>query len=136
MIMDKQNRLSESQLLTTTDISDNVIDLGADSSKVQALVERAGELFCQVDVSLTGGTSLQVVVQVDDDVAFGSPTILYSTAVIVAADLVAGYQFRVAQLPVHISERYLSFNYVISGTFSAGSVVAGIVLDKQTNGMD
>lgn len=136
MIMDKQNLLSDSQLLTTTAASTNVIDLGADSSKIQALVERAGELFAQVDVALTGGTSVAIAVQVDDDVAFGSPTVLYTTAAIAAATLIAGYQFRVAQLPAHISERYLRFSYVIVGTFTAGSVMAGIALDKQTNGMD
>lgn len=135
MIMDYQNLLSDSQPLTTTAVSANIIDLGADDVAVQAFVERAGKLFCQVDVALATGTSLAVEVQVDDDVAFGSPTTLLITGVIAQADLVAGFQFPLGELPAHISERYLRFNYVIIGAFDAGSVVAGIVLDTQSNGV-
>lgn len=135
MILDKENLLSDSQAITVTAGSENVIDMGADSDRIQEFVEKAGELFCQVDADFAGGDDLQVVVQTDDDVAFGSATTVYSTAAIPVADLVAGYQFRLAQLPPHTSERYLRFNYVVTGAgLSGGSVVAGVVLDKQTNG--
>lgn len=134
MILDKQNLLSDAQALTTSAASTNVIDLGADDASIQAFVERAGEIFCQVGVALETGTSVAVAVQVDDDVAFGSATTLYTTAAIATASLVEGYKFTLGKFPAHISERYMRLYYTIVGTFDAGSVDAGIVLDEQTNG--
>lgn len=133
MILDYENTFSDAQELTTTAASSNVIDLGADSSRVQAFVERTFEIFCQVGVALETGTSVAVSVQVDDDVAFGSATTLYTTAAIATASLVAGYKFTIPTLPAHTSERYMRLYYTIVGTYDAGSVDAGVVLEKQTN---
>ena len=136
MLLDKENLFSDSQLLTTTAPSTNLIDMGDDDAKIQSFVERESDIIVTVDVALTGGTSVQVQVEVDDDVAFGSPTLLFQSGVVLAASLVAGFQFRIGKVPPHTSEQFMRLNYVIAGVFTAGSVVAGFVLDRQTNGVD
>lgn len=134
MILDKQNLFSEDQAVTVTAVSTNVIDLGNDSAKVQALNEKGNtsELFVQVTTAFAGGTSLQVVLKSDDSSTFASATTLLSTAAIGASDLVAGYKFPLKGLPL-IDEQYLQLTYTVVGTMSAGTVLAGIVLDSQTN---
>jgi len=136
MILDTENLFSDSQLLTVTTPSTNLIDMGDDDAKIQSFVERESDIIAQVDVALTGGTSLKVQVQVDDDVAFGSPTLLFESAAVPAAQLIAGFQFRIGKVPPHTSEQHMRLNYVIVGAFGAGSIVAGFVLDRQTNGVD
>lgn len=135
MIMDYQNLFSDSQIVTVTAASTNIVDLGADSALIQQMVERGGKILAQVDIAMTaGGTSLSVGVQVDDDVAFGSATTLHTTAVVLAALLIPGYQFAIDGLPPHISERYMRLYYTADGTFSGGGAIsAGIILDKQSN---
>lgn len=133
MIMDKQNLFSDAQALTTSAASTNVIDMGADDAKVQAFVEKGGEIMCQVGVALESGTSVKVGVQVDDAVGFGTAVTLLETAVILTATLVAGYRFRLGKIPAHLSKRYMRLYYTIDGTFDAGSIDAGIVIDQHTN---
>lgn len=135
MILDYENLFSNDQAITVTAAPTNVIDLGDDDSAVQALNQK-GELdvFCQVTTAFAGGTSLQVALQSDDDEAFGSATTIMTSAAIATASLVAGYQFKFGKLP-RINERYIRLYYTVVGTMSAGKVVAGLVLDTQTNGM-
>ena len=136
MIVDKENLFSNDQDLgdsagTATVVSTNIIDLGNDDSKVQALNEKGGQLLVQVTESFVGGTSVAVTLQSDDDEAFGSPTTVVSSAAIGASTLVAGYQFKLALPP--INEQYLRLSYAVVGTFTAGMLTAGLVLDKQTS---
>lgn len=135
MILDKQALLSEDQALTTTAVSTNVIDMGADAAEIQAFIEKAGDLLVQVTEALESGTSVQVQVQVDDAEGFGSLVTLLETAAVVTADLITGYQFRLGALPPHTSKRYLRIRYLIVGTYDAGTVFAGFVNAKQTNGV-
>lgn len=133
MIFDKQNLFSEDQALTTTANSTNIIDLGADDSAVQAMNEKGLlELFAQITATLATGTSVKLSLYSDDDVAFGSAKLVSETAVIATAALVAGYQFMTGKLP-RIDERYLRLTYTIVGTFDAGTIMAGLILDRQTN---
>jgi hypothetical protein len=134
MIADKENLFSEDQAITVTAGSTNVIDLGADSSRIQALNEKGDvEVLAQITTAMAGGTSLQVTLQSDNDVAFGSATDLLTSAAIATAALVAGYQFKIGKLP-RINERYLRLYYTVVGTMSAGKVFAGLILDRQTAG--
>lgn len=133
MIFDKQNLFSEDQAVTVTANSSNVIDLGNDSSKVQALNSKGElEVVAQVTTAFAGGTSLKVSLQSDDDEAFGSPTTVLETAAIALADLDAGYNFKLGKLP-DINEQYLRLVYTVVGTMSGGKVFAGLNLDRQTN---
>lgn len=135
MILDKENLFSEDQDLGAAAdqaiVSTNIIDLGNDDAAVQALNEKGGQLLVQVTEAFAGGTSVKVGLFSDDDVAFGSPTTVLETAAVATASLVAGYQFKLALPP--INEQYLRLTYTVVGTMTAGMIVAGIVLDKQTN---
>ena len=135
MILDYENKFSNDQAVTTSAASSNIIDLGADDAAIQELVERGGEILAQVTTDFADGTSIAVSVQVDDDSAFGSATTLFTTSAIAVADLVAGYQFVLGAIPPHVSERYMRLYYTVVGVMTAGNIDAGILLDKQTNGM-
>lgn len=132
MILDKENLFSEDQEITVTAASTNIIDLGNDHARIQPLNEKGvTELFVQVTTAFAGGTSLKVTLQSDDDVAFGSATTVLESAAVATATLVLGYQFRFSTLP-RINEQYLRLNYTVVGTMSAGKVMAGLILDRQT----
>lgn len=134
MYLDKQNLFSEDQAVTVTAVSTNVIDLGANASEIQALFEKGMvEVLAQVTTAFADGTSLKVTLQTDSDEAFGTVATVYETAAIAVASLVAGYKFRVGSLPVGI-KRYLRLNYTVVGTMSAGKILAGLVLNAQSNG--
>ena len=82
MILDKQNLFSDSQALTATAVSTNVIDLGADDSKIPAEVEKNAAILAQVDTTFAGGTSVQVGLYTDDNDSFSSATLLQETAAV------------------------------------------------------
>jgi len=134
MILDKQALFSEDQALTTTAVSTNIIDLGADTTgTVTPNTKGMIELFAQITADTATGTSVKVSLYMDNDEAFGSATLIGDTAVIVTASLVAGYKFALPRLPLPV-ERYLRLTYTIVGTYDAGTITAGINLDQQTNG--
>ena len=133
MYLDKQNLFSDDQAVTVTANSTNIIDLGNDESEVQALNEKGVlQVMVQVTAAFASGTSIALTLTSDDDVAFGSETTIVSTPAIAQAALVAGYQFKLSTLPV-INEQYIRLTYTVVGTFDAGTIVAGLNLDRQTN---
>lgn len=136
MYLDKQNTLSDSQAVTVTAASTNIIDLGNDDAAVQPLNEKGDiDLLIQVVTAFTadGSATLVVAIQTDDDVGFGSPTTLYTSAAIAVADLVAGYKVPIPGLP-EINEQYLRAYYTVAtGPMTAGAIYAGLTLDRQTN---
>jgi hypothetical protein len=135
MIFDKQNLLSEDQAITADAASTNVIDLGANSSKIQTLIERGlAKVYAQVTVAFNTLTSLDFILQTDTDEAFGSAVVL-STVNVLLADLVAGKKVDFGPLPTN-TERYIRLYYNVVGTDpTTGKIFAGMVLDVQTNGM-
>lgn len=136
MYLDKQALFSEDQAITDSDVaSTNIIDLGADDSLVPSPNEKGQiEILCQVTEAFAGGDSLSVELEQDTAEAFSSPTDLLVTPAILTASLVAGYQFVIAVPAEKITERYIRLYYNVTGTMSAGKIVAGLVLNRQTNG--
>ena len=133
MIFDKESLFSNNQAVTATAASENVIDLGADNALVNSPNEKDVEVFCQVTTAFTTLTDLTVSLQSDNDVAFGSPTTLLTTAAIGVATLVAGYKFAIGMLPKNLTERYIRLYYTVGGSNAvAGKIMAGLVLDVQT----
>ena len=82
MILDKQNLFSEDQAITATAVSTNVIDMGTDNALVNSPNEKDVELFVQVTADFATLTSLTVSLYTDSDVAFGSATLLFSSAAV------------------------------------------------------
>ena len=127
MYLDAQNLFSNDQDITGDAASTNVIDLGGDFDI------QPGEpihVLIQVTTTFAGGTSLIVSLQSDGDEAFGSATTDLATADIAQASLVKGYQFEIVGLARH-NEQYIRLYYDDTGAFTAGSIVAGLIIDNQ-----
>jgi hypothetical protein len=137
MILDSTNLLSNQQSLALaagTYNSANVIDLSANRDI------GAGEelsLFAQVVTGFTGGTSLQMALVTSAAPGLTTPTTLFQTAAIPLASLQnPGFQIFRGYVPINPSGlplRYLGLIYTLVGTFTAGTVSAGLVYDLQAN---
>jgi hypothetical protein len=99
------------------------------------------DLFGQVVVAFSGGTSLQTQVQgsVDNSTFY----LLADQFALPVANLVVGQrvldmtiprmlQGGVTGAPAQATPRYYRLNYVVVGTMAAGAITAGIVIDRQT----
>ena len=130
MITDKLLRVSEGQALTTTAVSTDTIDLSIarDIGEGEALY-----MNFAVITALTGGTSVKFEVISSAAANLGTPTVIGSSDAIVTADLVAGKNVAVRINPQVASngQRYLGARYTISGTYSAGTVTADVVMNIQ-----
>ena len=89
-----------------------------------------------VTEAFTNIVSLQVQLQTDDDVDFGSPTVLYETPAIVLADLVASYKFAMKAIPPNC-EDYLRLAYVLVGGTDpdAGQIFAALAVGTQDSNL-
>ena len=106
--------------------------MGTDNALVNSPNEKDVELFVQVTADFATLTSLTVSLYTDSDVAFGSATLLFSSAAVAAASLVAGYKFTLPRIKEGV-ERYLRITYTVAGSdATTGTVMAGLVLDSQT----
>lgn len=135
--------------VTTTRVSTNVIDLqsasiisGQGSSSNQGRdIGSAPDWYpvhfkCLVVASLTGGTSINVQLQGAPDNGSGSPgsyyTIFESGVITTGNPTLAGQDLidsAVASIPAgYALPRFLQANYVVVGTYSAGTVFCGITL--------
>lgn len=132
MIFDSTNKLSTAQAFTATAVSTNVIDLGVAGRDIGN--GESVPLYVGVNTTFTGLTSLQVVVQASVDEAFTVPIVILQSPVVLAASLVAGYQFAITEAPINIEARYLRLSYVVVGTATAGSIDAGVTMGNQRNG--
>ena len=133
---------------TGTQASSNIIDIGVKSG-VPSSASGGGardlaigddpslKLLAVVTVAFTGGTSLQLVLAggVDNGSgAIGSLTTMWTGEACVEANLNVGAQLGVLSIPrpqpSQAYPRFLKLSFVTSGTHTAGSVLAAIVLDR------
>ena len=141
MLMSEQQLFSDSQALTQTAVSTNIIDLGATGTVTggaAALVRDIGPgkpipIFVRLDVD-SGGTSptLDVAVQVDTVENFASPTTV-DTAAQVAGGSAGDEVYLNVYLPEGVNQRYLRLNYTLAGTSPTYTVSAGVVVHKSSN---
>lgn len=139
MIFDKQSMFSDAQAITATAASTNVIDLGVAGTPQhakKAITQDVGRgrqipIRAQVVENFNTLTSLTIAIQVDNDVAFGSPKTLVSV-VVPRASLVAGYVLPVQYIPLGADERYMRMLYTVTGTApTTGKVTAGLVAGNE-----
>lgn len=133
MLLDGELQFSNRQAITGTAASTNVIDLGDTGTRPWSgakLTRDIGgwcnDLLIQVTQDFTGGTSVQVQIQTDDNAAFSSAKTVGQTAAVPVADLKAGYRFSLHDFPIGTSERYVRLNYVVVGTPTAGTITAAV----------
>ncbi len=110
MIIDSKQAFADGQVLTTTAVSTNVIDLGVDRN-----IGPGEHMSVMVSSSVdAGGTTptLQFEIQTDDNAAMSSATVIGTSEAV--GGLVAGQKI---VLPLGLSnERYLRLNLITTGT--------------------
>lgn len=142
MILDNTVLLSDQQAITATAVSTNSIDLGARGVPMFATAAPPfdigkGELvpfLVQVTQQFTAGGAgtLTISLETDDDVAFGSPVTVFTTAALALATLKPGYQIPIQYLPKGMAERYFQLRYTVAtGPMTAGKITAGIDMGNQ-----
>jgi len=150
MIFDKTLLLSNKQAITTTAPSTNVIDLlaaGRPYKSAKVLNRNLGIGGCipfliQVtqDFTAGGAGTLTVTLETDDNEAFASPRVVWSSGALALADLKAGENLGLVNyIPKGINgkgltERYFRLNYTVAtGPMTAGAIMAGVVASVQTS---
>lgn len=139
MITSKQQTFSDGQVVTADAASTNVIDLGAPGTVLgapAALVRNIGKgrpvpIYAQLDADASGTTpTLTVLLQVDNDVAFGSAKVVARSEVISGGG--EGDRISLYAVNERADERYMRLFYVVSGTTPSYTISAGIPLADQT----
>ncbi len=139
MIIDTSLQFSNAQAITGSAPSTNTIDLGVTGTPFGAtnpLVRDIGrgepiDLAVSVSQTFAGLAALQVSVQTSpDNVTWTS---VDTGASIAAAQLVAGYLFRVPNIIEQADQRYLRLYYTVTGTATQGAISASIVASRQSN---
>lgn len=136
MFVDADLVLSDAQAITSTNAtaSTNVIDLNVTGRKIRS----DAKLVCMVNTTFDSteeDATLTVVLETDDDEAFGSATTLWTSATIAEATLVAGYKLLERELGDYegFLERYVRLTYQCgTHAMTSGKVDAYIVLDRQS----
>lgn len=109
--------------------SANVIDLG---TQRDLGVDAEMKVLVQVVEAFAGGTSLQVFLQGSTDNS--AYTTMAESRAYPTAELTAGTRLLAIALPRPAGSqaipRYLRLNYTVAGTMTAGTVIAGLVLDR------
>lgn len=141
MIMDRTLLFSDRQAITATATSTNLVDLGATGTVYGAsapMVRDVGigeaiPLHCGVTESFNNLTSLIISIEVDDNAAFTSAKIVFTSPTYALADLAAGKTKLLPQhLPVGTNERYVRLRYTVAGTApTTGRITAGVTMGNQ-----
>ena len=125
MYMDFENLYSNKQQVLATGASDNIID----HEIVEIGPGEPIEVIVQVTEDFDAG-SMTVELQTAEDEAFTTPVTLQTTADMDSADMVAGYQFALSTVPVHML-RYSRLVYTVTGAPTTGAVMSGLNVDRQ-----
>lgn len=133
MLTDKFLYFGEAQAVTATAVSTDYLDFKA--FRNIGIGPNDVELFCFVGTTVTavGAATVTITLETDDNSAFSSATVLYTTAAIPKATLVAGYNaLDGIKIPAGC-EQFLRLNYTVAtGPLTAGTFTAGLVLAGQS----
>lgn len=140
MLLSAEQNFSDSQTVTTSAASTNIIDLGATGTvhgAPAALVRDIGkgrpiEIVISLDIAATGTSpTLSAALEVDTTDAFSSATVVQTANTIAGG--AAGDRVSIYYVPEGTNERYLRLNYTTGGTTPSYQITAGIVAADQTN---
>ena len=130
MIQDKKLMFSDSQDLTSTADSTNILDLGAHGDDIQ----RELTLFVQFRGAVDSGGASTLIIQLNTDDALNAggddlaaDNTLWTSASIAKTDLTDGAMLVKMPLPPGI-QRYLRLKYTVgTANLTAGAIDAGLV---------
>jgi hypothetical protein len=147
MITDRENTFSRYQAdirAVQAWVSTDSVDLGllgTPQGAPAALVKdyAAGKevpVEISVGTAFTSGGSATLVAELimSANADLSSPTVLWTSAAIPVASLVAGYKFNIDKLPKGVTARYLGARYTVAvAAMTAGTMWGGIPLATQSN---
>jgi hypothetical protein len=133
MIVDKNTRFSNSQAVTATAVSENVLDLGA--IRNMGTGARPLYLVVQVTVAMTDAASdstITVTIETDTLAAFGSATVSQTVSPVFAALSAIGERRVVQVAPEAMNEAFARLRYTTTnGDLTTGSFTAFLTPDPQ-----
>ena len=135
--IDRENLYSNDQAITATAASTDIIDHGDDDSKIQSFREVGGKSTIQAFVTESFNTcdGLTIALQSCAAEGFGSGVVTHRSVLKARTALVAGAPIEIGDLPNDLLQ-YSRLYYTVSGSNpTLGKIHAGIVVDKQTNGV-
>lgn len=131
MYTDAQNRFSNNQAVTTgTQVSTNTLDLLSANTNIGIGAKR--QVVAQVTSAFVGGTSLRAEYIQSAAADLSSPDVLATGPTIAVASLTPGAKLLDVAAPIN-TKRYVGVRYISVGTFTAGTVFAGIVAETDHN---
>lgn len=146
MYLDLQTLFSDNQTLAFaagSANSTNVIDLGTvgtiplGGSPIYDIGRgEPVEVIVQItaDVTSAGSATVQFKLVSSAAADLSTPTVHYDSGAIAKATLVAGYYVPIRVIPQGVALRYLGLIYTVAtATTTAGTVTAGILLDRSSN---
>jgi len=143
MIVDNTLVYSDSQAITATAASTNIVDVGAAGTAFGAAAALARDigkateipLYMSVTQAFNNLTSLKVSFQSDDDPAFGTANNTVAERTYALAELTLGARLPFpAEIPEGTTGRYTRINYTVTGTApTTGKIFAGVVAGRQNN---
>lgn len=133
MFLDKSHEMSDSQAVTASAASTNVIDLGP----VHLSQSYGGdaELLLRVKEAVTaaGAATVNFKLETASDEAFSSPVVLAESGAIGKAALTLNSEHLKIKVPSG-ADRYLRVYYeVATGPLTAGKFYAALAMSRQTN---
>jgi hypothetical protein len=143
MIVDNTLVYSDSQPITATAASTNVVDVGAAGTPFGAAaamsrdIGKASEipLYVSVTEAFNNLTSLKIDFQSDDAIGFGTANNVVASRTYALAELTLGARLPFpSEIPEGTTGRYTRLNYTVTGTApSTGKIFASVVAGRQTN---
>lgn len=135
MILDAHNEFSNSQAVTATAISTNVLDTGTNENPVKNLGgPEPIYLVLQVDTTFAaaGAATLAATLESSPNANLSASTVHFSTGDLALAKLSGGTTLVVVALPAGDYARYLGVRYTVgTGPMTAGAVSAFLTRDPQ-----
>jgi hypothetical protein len=142
MIVDNTLVFSDSQAITATAASTNVIDIGAAGTAYGAAAALSRDIgksteipvYASVTQAFNNLTSLKVALESDDNAGFSSAKEIASRTYLLA-ELTLGARLSFpAELPEGTDEQYIRINYTVTGTApTTGKIFASVVAGRQNN---
>ena len=138
MLIDTQTKLADTQALTATAISNNVLDLrnAATPSLVdEGILSRAWLNVLALTAANGADAAKTLTITLESSAAVGltTPTVHFSTAAIVGSAIAAGTVLVRVPLPSGDYLRYLGLRFTVSAGFTAFNVHGFITLGVQRN---
>ena len=144
MIIDHTLVFSDQQAITVSAASTNIWDtlaVGLPYGWVSPRTPDRGEgyaeipMLVQVTEVFATLTSLSIALEMDDNPAFSSPTVVATTGPVLTALLVPGYRARLlSRMPKGVTERYIRLNYTVAGaSATTGKIFAAVTGGNQSN---